>query len=131
LQLALLVELGELANEVRSFKFWSIKERSPKDVILEEYVDGIHFIGSLCLANNIDGLFEINDNIKLLSKQDITKQIMNLFYKGTSLHSKDDIKSWYVDYLELGYGLGFSIDEIKKAYFNKNKINFNRQENNY
>jgi dimeric dUTPase (all-alpha-NTP-PPase superfamily) len=56
---------------------------------------------------------------------------MNLFYKGASLRSKDDIKSWYVHYLELGYGLGFNIGEIKQAYFDKNKINFNRQENNY
>jgi dimeric dUTPase (all-alpha-NTP-PPase superfamily) len=31
----------------------------------------------------------------------------------------------------LGYGLGFNIDEIKTAYFKKNKINHQRQENNY
>ncbi len=48
--LALLVELGELANETRSFKFWSTKGPSPQDVILEEYVDGIHFLLSIGLA---------------------------------------------------------------------------------
>ena len=45
--LALLVELGELANETRCFKFWSIKPSSEKSVVLEEFVDGIHFILSL------------------------------------------------------------------------------------
>ncbi len=45
--LALLVELGELANETRCFKFWSKKAPSEQEVILEEYVDGIHFILSL------------------------------------------------------------------------------------
>lgn len=41
--LALLVEVGELANETRCFKFWSKKKPSERDVIIEEYVDGIHF----------------------------------------------------------------------------------------
>jgi dimeric dUTPase (all-alpha-NTP-PPase superfamily) len=45
--LALLVEIGELANETRSFKFWSVKPSSAKEVILEEFVDGVHFILSL------------------------------------------------------------------------------------
>src|SRR5690625_909139 len=45
--LALLVELGELANETRCFKFWSMKPPSDKKVILEEFVDGIHFLLSL------------------------------------------------------------------------------------
>jgi dimeric dUTPase (all-alpha-NTP-PPase superfamily) len=123
--------LGELANEVRSFKFWSIKDRSSKEIVLEEYVDGIHFIGSLCLANDIKGVFEIPDNIELLSKKDITKHIMKLFNDGNQLESKIGIKKWYEDYLTLGYGLGFNINEIKQAYFSKNKINFDRQENNY
>ena len=37
LKLALAVEMGELANEVRCFKFWSFKLPSEKSVILEEY----------------------------------------------------------------------------------------------
>ncbi|MEG2909687.1 MAG: dUTP diphosphatase, partial [Erysipelotrichaceae bacterium] len=45
--LALLIEIGELANETRCFKFWSNKGASSKDVILEEYADGIHFLLSL------------------------------------------------------------------------------------
>ena len=45
--LALIVELAELANETRCFKFWSEKGPSERSVILEEYVDSIHFILSL------------------------------------------------------------------------------------
>lgn len=40
--LALQVELGELANETRCFKFWSKKPSAQWNIILEEYVDGIH-----------------------------------------------------------------------------------------
>lgn len=42
--LALQVELAELANETRCFKFWSNKKASAKEIILEEYVDCLHFI---------------------------------------------------------------------------------------
>ena len=45
--LSLQVELGELANETRCFKFWSTKKPSSNDVILEEYVDCLHFILSI------------------------------------------------------------------------------------
>src|SRR5699024_10145097 len=51
--LALFVELGELANETRCFKFWSMKECNAKSVILEEYVDNIHFLLSFGLEKNL------------------------------------------------------------------------------
>src|SRR5688500_20051556 len=47
--LALLVELGELANETRCFKFRSKKPRNDDSVLLEEYVDNRHFRLSLGL----------------------------------------------------------------------------------
>src|SRR5699024_502356 len=47
--LYILVELGELENEKRCIKFWSTKGKSEKAVILEEYVDNIHFLLSLGL----------------------------------------------------------------------------------
>src|SRR5690554_3212398 len=45
--LALLVEIGECANETRCFKYWSVKEASAQEVIAQEFVDGIHFLLSL------------------------------------------------------------------------------------
>jgi dimeric dUTPase (all-alpha-NTP-PPase superfamily) len=54
--LALLVELGELANETRCFKFWSHKPASEKAVVLEEFSDGIHFLLSIGLENGIEEL---------------------------------------------------------------------------
>src|SRR5690606_41193415 len=48
--LALQVEVAELANETRCFKYWSLKPPSERSKILEEYVDGIHFILSLGLT---------------------------------------------------------------------------------
>jgi dimeric dUTPase (all-alpha-NTP-PPase superfamily) len=45
--LALLVEIGEFANTTRCFKYWSNKGSEAKDVVLDEYADGLHFFLSL------------------------------------------------------------------------------------
>lgn len=50
--LALQVEVSELANATRSFKYWSEKESEPKETILDEYVDVLHFWLSVGLALN-------------------------------------------------------------------------------
>ena len=57
--LALLVEMGELANETRCFKFWSVKPPAEDAVILEEFVDGVHFILSLGIEKGYDDLTEL------------------------------------------------------------------------
>ena len=45
--MALLVELGEFANETRCFKYWSVKGPSPKEVILDEYADKLEEEGRI------------------------------------------------------------------------------------
>lgn len=45
--LALLVELHELANETKCFKFWSSKPVGNREKVLMEYVDVLHFILSI------------------------------------------------------------------------------------
>ena len=42
--LALQVEVGELANATRCFKYWSRKSSDPKERLLEEYADILHFV---------------------------------------------------------------------------------------
>lgn len=131
IKLALLVELAELANEVKCFKFWSSKERSPKDVLIEEYADGIHFISSIVIHYGVESIFDIPNDIQLMSKEELTNQFNKLFNMSKNLSNSSDIINWYQEYLVLGYGLGFNIEDIKKAYFEKNKVNYQRQENNY
>ncbi len=47
--LALMVEVAELANATRCFKYWSNKESESREVLLEEYVDIMHFFLSIGL----------------------------------------------------------------------------------
>ena len=57
--LGLVVELCELANESKCFKYWSIKE-SNKSLVLEEYADCLSML--LCIFNyhNVNDLELLN-----------------------------------------------------------------------
>jgi dimeric dUTPase (all-alpha-NTP-PPase superfamily) len=129
--LALLVEVGELANETRCFKFWSKKGPSEKKVILEEFVDGLHFILSVGIEI---GLEELEWSSYDYSHQDITKQFLDLYESITIFKKEQSIPNYehvLTHYFYLGKLLDFSEEEIIQAYIDKNKINFQRQKNNY
>jgi len=128
--LALLVELGELANETRCFKFWSTKPPSEKHIILEEYVDGIHFI--LSLGNEIGYQYK---GIPLPAGEVTMTQQFNRVFEKCSLFHQYSGESQYIEvfesYLQLGELLGFSEADIKNAYNEKNKVNYKRQNQGY
>lgn len=128
--LALLVELGELANETRCFKFWSTKERSAEDVVLAEYVDGIHFLLSIGLAKG----FRYERAVIEASKVSETEQF-NLIFSKAAFFKEDPTSEKYnilfTIYLQLGQLLGFTEESIQQAYFKKNEINFERQDSGY
>jgi len=130
--LALLVELGELANETRCFKFWSVKPPAERGVILEEYVDGVHFILSLGLTFGYDG----QEASRGLSEESasLTAQF-NIVYQLVSTF-KDDLseENFYLlldSYIQLGEMLGFDWVEVEQAYLEKNQVNHERQQQGY
>jgi dimeric dUTPase (all-alpha-NTP-PPase superfamily) len=127
--LAALVELGELANETYCFKFWSYKSSSTKEVILEEYVDGIHFLLSLGQENGIEKI-----EIKPIKKTTFTEQFIGLYNVFSLLYvyftPKAYSEAWSA-YIGLGEMLGFIWEEIETAYIEKNTVNHTRQESNY
>src|SRR5690625_684916 len=171
--LALLVELGELANEWRGFKFWSDNQKQNSysykcsecgfvrgenidcpladehyefamehfNPLLEEYVDCLHFILSIGLEIGIrpDELKDLH-----IWNADEVSQFNSLFAYASELYvfywsveyTKKEMKAKYIHLLEgllgLGiYGLGFTWKEIEQAYYEKNKINHERQTDGY
>jgi dimeric dUTPase (all-alpha-NTP-PPase superfamily) len=128
--LALLVEIGELANETRCFKFWSVKPPSPREKVLEEYVDGLHFILSLGLE--CDFLYsEIPPQLAALP---LVEQFLSVFRAADEFRKTKSWQSYdrlFTEYLLLGGQLGFSIEEIEQAYKQKNQVNHERQNQNY
>lgn len=143
--LALLVEVGECANEWRGFKFWS-KDQEPRtkalkhpammeedkeyyNPLLEEYVDGLHFILSIGNDLGYQPIYVIPSRC-----EDITEQFNQLFWKICRLN-KFASKGNYLDvfslFIGLGEILGFTLEQIENAYFEKNKVNHQRQAQGY
>ncbi|MCQ6266520.1 dUTP diphosphatase [Fictibacillus sp. WQ 8-8] len=128
--LALLVELGELANETRCFKYWSVKPASSDSVILEEYVDGLHFILSVGLDMGMDDI-EIHT---VASNEDLTGQFLSLYRLISGLQGKKDktlFSQLFSEFIGLGQLLGFSVENIVDGYYKKNEINHQRQDEGY
>lgn len=129
--LALIVELAELANETRAFKFWSSKGPSDREVILEEYVDSIHFLLSLGIEKDLNMMKQWPDP---LSGEDLTaiflktnKSILEFLEK----HSMSTYQTVWSCYGTIADILGFSYEEVLGAYIAKNQKNYDRQKDGY
>lgn len=128
--LALLVELGEMINETKCFKFWSKKPPNEKAIILDEYADGIHFFLSLGLEVGSSKItYEllplkgdlVHETIEIFDK------IIKLNDKFTSVHFEDA----FAHYLSLMILLGFTVEDTVEGYFKKLGVNYTRQKTNY
>lgn len=128
--LALLVELSELANETRCFKFWSTKGPSERSVILEEFVDSIHFILSL---GNMRG-FTMEAWPEVKEKAELTPLFIETTVAATTFIGAPAKETYYELwhlYGKLAYNLGFAFEDILDAYLAKNEKNYERQRSGY
>jgi dimeric dUTPase (all-alpha-NTP-PPase superfamily) len=132
-RLAFLVELGELANETRCFKYWSKRPASEKEIILEEYVDGLHFVLSIGLELSFTEV-KMLDEVELQQKMDkleLNELFLSLYQLGAKPLSAEEFTIFFEEFLCLGVKLGFSFDEIETAYLDKNAVNHERQDTGY
>jgi dimeric dUTPase (all-alpha-NTP-PPase superfamily) len=166
LVLALLVELGECANEWRGFKFWSKNQKprtkilcidcggtgelyerlngyyitcpqcrgsgveNKKNPLLEEYVDGLHFV----LELGIELKCEPHTLLAHSEQAETTDYFINLYFDISDLTTTKthfDYRILFSKYITLGEMLGFTWNQIEQAYYTKNSENHRRQENGY
>lgn len=124
--LALQVKLAELANKTKCFKYWSSEEPSSKELIIEEYIDCLHFILSIGLDKNFDDI-----ELSVVSTKNIlTDQFLDLFIDTNDFlicSSLDTYITLFEDFLCLGKNLGFSEDTIENTFLNENLIARDRQ----
>lgn len=128
--LALLVELGECANETRCFKYWSVKGPSEKEVIAQEFVDGIHFL--LSLGIDLDQPIEVVQSQELVGS--VSDQFISVFEAIIALSKHFDAQHYeqaFSLYVGLASKLGISEEEIEEHYQRKNQTNHKRQAENY
>lgn len=190
--LALIVEVGECANEWRGFKFWS-KNQQPKTKIehlcpdcggsgdesyhanqklvnegqapihlfepctecdatgklgesnplLEEYVDGLHFLLEIGLELNYTNMLQATiEDIAVESQfndvfNDICylRNICDLRLANQSDWEEDEkqeaFEYLWADFFGLGKMLGFTWKQIEQAYYDKNQVNHVRQDTGY
>jgi dimeric dUTPase (all-alpha-NTP-PPase superfamily) len=139
--LALKVELGELANETKVFKYWSIKEAAGRAVILEELVDCLHF--SLGIGLTCGHLLEMDTGKRLYypqafnvgNKKKLTAVFNDTFNAVAQFEQTAMMYQSYVIMLQallnLAAALGFSEQDLYEGYVEKNNKNYARQEAGY
>ena len=133
--LALLVELGECANEWRGFKHWSEDKEPRTEKLLVEYVDCLHFI--LSIGNTLD-VPKDHPYSTYDDDGDIVDQFQTCFNDISAFMMDGLLINDYYHFLELirdfgslGLMLGFTWEQIEAAYNAKWEINKQRQENGY
>jgi len=105
--------------------------------LLEEYVDCLHFILSIGLdygyqEHEIVYLHE--DNFGVYTESDAIQQFINTFMSIREFVVEEDYESYeelFLYFVGLGRHMGFTWDQVEQAYYEKNKINLQRQENGY
>ena len=128
--LSLYVEIGELANATRCFKYWSNKPSEPRDRVMDEFADGLHFLLSLGIALNIKN--------KSFEQKETDEDLSNLFVKMygviDELHDKkseDAYQKTFETLLLIASKLNMNKDDIFASYLLKLGENYHRQETNY
>ena len=128
--LALLVEIGEFANATRCFKYWSNKPSEAMDIVLDEYVDGLHFFLSLGIDINTS-----KKQYNYTKKADnLAKQILEVYRLASNFYKMQDEKSYikaFQAFINITPLLKVRWTTIEKAYYKKLGENYHRQDTNY
>ncbi|WP_368486201.1 dUTP diphosphatase [Spiroplasma sp. DGKH1] len=132
--LAFLIELAEFINEQRDFKYWSLKPPSARAVLLEEYIDGIHFLISIGNTLKVDfNTFNYQPS-DLSLPTNLTTIYLNCFVEYTNFIKDHSVANYFnvlTSYFVIAEKLNFTEQELLAAYNQKNATNFARQANNY
>lgn len=135
LSFAILDEVGELTHELKGNWCWWKKTQPPVDgeKVLGELVDIWHFV--LSWQNNFNGGEEgLLTDEKLMEKVDNSRWTIEENKKGIVIKLAD-LSYFSLRKVEpliaITEYLGFTIEQVYKAYCDKNKINYQRLKEGY
>lgn len=145
-RVALLTEIGELANEVNAWKYWKKGKFTDKNKASEELSDCIAFTLNLLKERNrfnVDKFeYKISDigykieeceklykdrEKRFLIGQEVAMLLDAIFY----LVATESYHTALVKLFEVGFMLDLSFDKIVKAYYRKRNINLKKQQEGY
>lgn len=124
--LALIDEVGELNHELKAEWCWWKKTQKPVDRerVLDELADVAHFCLNIFYHEYPEMDKQDFDKFELYGKKKAEALDIHYFYrKLINPYSDDDILE---NLLGLTYKLGFTLEELYKAYKTKNEINYER-----
>ena len=129
--LELIVEICELANESKCFKYWSIKEPN-KELLLEEYADCLSML--LCIFNYYD--IKVLKVVEIELNNDILYMFNEIIRMCTLLMNKDNVNEIllmkiFTYLLHIGKLLGITDREILDACYMKLGKNIERLNSDY
>ena len=122
-KIELLVEIGELANETKCFKYWTKKEPN-RELVKEEYADCI--IMTLCLYNYYDMKL---DDIEYERINDINDVFAKLYQLASSVYfndNKEELQKVLFYLINLAELLNITKDEIVEASLKKIELDTKR-----
>src|SRR5699024_1123161 len=99
----------------------------PDSVIVEEFVDNIHFLLSLGLEKG----YRFSEIEVLTDKQTVTNQFIDVFNKALCFYkeqTEEAFLSLFQVFLQLGKKLGFTVEDIFQAKDKKIEENNERQD---
>lgn len=129
LELAILDEIGEFTHELKgSWCWWKFTQKPVNDEkVLGELVDIWHFVLSYTYNfcdvrfTNIDYMVEIGINV--CEQEGLACLLANI------INAEYANKLFYL--IAVSMCLGFTIEDVYKAYCDKNKVNYKRLESRY
>ena len=126
MRIALLVEVGELMNELPTrFKHWKKSAKDNYEKALVEYVDCLHF--ALSVHNYYNVNIDVNQFERMHDYYEAFEETDEFYTVWELLEKSVTSKVLTLHYvLALGHRLGFTWDEIYNAYMAKNKVNYER-----
>lgn len=129
-KLALIVELCEMINVNKCFKFWSQNKTIDKNKLGDEFVDCLHFILSLYLYYGVEQTeFEIEE--VFLNEKQLTNKMLELIQSVNNINDSQSCIVFIYNLFFICKTLGFDWNDILNFYINKNNINHSRQQQNY
>ncbi|PEO30892.1 dUTP diphosphatase [Bacillus toyonensis] len=135
---ALYTELGELSNEIGFFKYWKKNKKDDKARQYDEWADCMHFMASL---GNKYGHSEFVLSDRGIEALEISMQTLELdviryhqlfeeIYTA-NMNSKVGYTYALCALLAIGANVGMTYEDMEKAYFDKNQVNYDRLASGY
>jgi dimeric dUTPase (all-alpha-NTP-PPase superfamily) len=97
--------------------------------LIEEYIDGIHFIVAQGIYFKCKEKYEVTASE--LSPVKLTMKVFELSSKILTNPTKEFIESIIYTYLQLAIHYKFSEEDLLEHYIKKNEINYQRIRDNY